>query len=157
MTDPDLPDALALVAEARHTLLEHVLPALSGNARIKALMVANAPGIAARELEAPAPIETPVDLVTAIRAGLHDADPDVFAQVMAAATPRVMVARPAALRQDRPDMRHDGRSVDHTVATCQSRPHRPLRPYNEPALAWPMSKEKFDPYIFSFQSPITSI
>ena len=100
MTDRDLPDALALVAEARHMLLEHVLPALSGDARIKALMVANALGIAARELEAPAPTETPADLVTAIRAGLHDGDPDVFAHLMAAAIARVMVARPAALRHD---------------------------------------------------------
>ena len=100
MTDRDLPDALALVAEARHTLLEHVLPALSGDARIKALMVANALGIAARELEADAPPAPPDGLADAIRRGAHDADPTVFAQLLRDATARVTIARPAALNRD---------------------------------------------------------
>ena len=100
MTERDLPDALALVAEARHTLLEHVLPALSGDARIKALMVANALGIAARELEAPAPPPLTHDLAGAIRAGAHDADAALYATLVAAARARVAVSRPSALRDE---------------------------------------------------------
>ncbi len=44
------PDALELLAIARETLLDAVLPELSGAARYQALMVANALAIARREL-----------------------------------------------------------------------------------------------------------
>jgi hypothetical protein len=46
------PDALELLAVARETLLEAVLPALSGDTRYQALMIANAMAIAIRELTA---------------------------------------------------------------------------------------------------------
>jgi hypothetical protein len=92
----DLPDAAMLVAEARQTLLEHILPALNGDARIKALMVANALGIAARDLAAPPPPDL-AGRVPAIRAGAHDADPALHAALLDAARQRVTVSRPAAL------------------------------------------------------------
>jgi hypothetical protein len=44
------PGALELLAVARETLLEAVLPQLSGDARYQALMIANAMAIASREL-----------------------------------------------------------------------------------------------------------
>jgi hypothetical protein len=94
--DRDLPDAPALVAEARRTLLEHVLPALTGDARIKALMVASALGIASRELAAPAPPSAPAGLAAAIRAGAHDADPALHAALAEAACTRAAIARPAS-------------------------------------------------------------
>lgn len=102
MTDRDLPDAAMLVAEARHTLLEHILPALAGDARIRALMVANALGIAERELAHPAPKTAPPGLLAAIRTGAHDADATLHAALIEAARSRVAVARPAALRDDAP-------------------------------------------------------
>ena len=46
------PDALDLLEVARETLLEAVAPALDGDARYQALMVANAIAIAIRELTA---------------------------------------------------------------------------------------------------------
>jgi len=54
------PDALELIDVARETLLEQVLPELEGDARYRALMIANALGIAHRELasgDAAAPAE----------------------------------------------------------------------------------------------------
>lgn len=44
------PDALELLAIARETLLAQVLPALDGDARYQALMIASAMAIAMREL-----------------------------------------------------------------------------------------------------------
>lgn len=46
------PDAIELIEVARESLLEHVLPALEGEARYHALMIANAMAIALRELGA---------------------------------------------------------------------------------------------------------
>jgi hypothetical protein len=103
----DRPDALALIAEARHTLLEAVLPALSGEPRIAALMVANALGIAERDLAQGAPAAAaaayarlaadPAALVAAIRSGAHDADPAAHAALTEAARARVAASRPGAL------------------------------------------------------------
>ena len=44
------PDALDLLATARETLVEAVIPALEGEVRYQALMVASALGLAEREL-----------------------------------------------------------------------------------------------------------
>ena len=52
------PDALELLAIARETLLEQVLPHLGGDARYQALMIANALAIAQRELRPDAPART---------------------------------------------------------------------------------------------------
>ena len=46
----DVPDAAELLATARETLVEVLLPALSGELRYRGLMVANALAIAAREV-----------------------------------------------------------------------------------------------------------
>ncbi len=48
----DKPDAAGLLAEARRLLRAEVLPGLSGKARFNALMIANALGIAEREVAA---------------------------------------------------------------------------------------------------------
>lgn len=47
----DRPDGAALLAEARRVLLEMLLPLLPADRRLDALMIANAMGIAGRELE----------------------------------------------------------------------------------------------------------
>jgi uncharacterized protein DUF6285 len=46
----DVPDAADLLATARDTLVDELLPALPGERRYTALMIANAMAIAAREL-----------------------------------------------------------------------------------------------------------
>jgi hypothetical protein len=69
-------DAKSLLDIARHTLLADIVPVLSGEARFKALMVANAMAIAAREVHY-GPVKAPGNdaaIVAAIRAGLHDGD-----------------------------------------------------------------------------------
>ena len=48
----DKPDAAGLVAEARRLLRTEILPGLEGKARFNALMIANALGIAEREITA---------------------------------------------------------------------------------------------------------
>ncbi|MEX5340951.1 DUF6285 domain-containing protein [Pseudomonas sp. I2] len=52
------PNAHQLLDIARQTLLEHVLPALSGDLRYQALMIANAMAIAAREGRLEAQVST---------------------------------------------------------------------------------------------------
>ncbi|MBE7245508.1 MAG: hypothetical protein INR63_11185 [Actinomycetospora chiangmaiensis] len=91
---PDHPSGAALLDVARQALLEEVAPALTGRTRYVALMVANAIGIAMREIDGaettaaawartlaliPERGEDPLAaLVTAIRAGTYDADPDLY-------------------------------------------------------------------------------
>ena len=50
----DRPNAAELLTEARRLLLEEVAPNITGDVRFKALMVANAIGIAEREISAEA-------------------------------------------------------------------------------------------------------
>jgi hypothetical protein len=87
---PDHPTGAALLDVARHALLDEVAPSLSGRQRYVALMVANAVGIAMREIEhagatarawesAMAHVDPASDnplaaLVGAIRGGRYDAD-----------------------------------------------------------------------------------
>jgi hypothetical protein len=69
----EVPLGVDLLVIARQTLLDAVIPALSGDARFKALMVANAMAIALREQSAPA--FDAGDLATLardIRAGAYD-------------------------------------------------------------------------------------
>ena len=91
----DEPFGAALLAAARQTLLQEIAPHLEGRRRYHALMVANAIGIAAREIEAGGAAArawerllagaegegraTLDHLVAAIRAGAHDADPHLHA------------------------------------------------------------------------------
>ena len=92
----DKPSGRALLDTARRALLDDVVPGLAGQPRYVALMVANAIGIAARELELAdrsaaawaaalgagrqgTAVETSLELlVEAIRAGRHDADPELY-------------------------------------------------------------------------------
>lgn len=101
----DEPSGAALLDAARRALTDEVIPGLTGRPRYVALMVANAIGIAAREIVesdalnataervlAGAPIET---LVRAIRTGTRDADPDLHATLTVAAESAAQVWKPA--------------------------------------------------------------
>ena len=102
----DEPSGAALLDTARRSLMEEVVPGLSGRPRYVALMVANAIGIAAREIAqadalrakaddvlAGKPVE---DLVQVIRSGARDADPDLHAALTAAVEAAAQVWKPAA-------------------------------------------------------------
>ncbi len=90
----DEPSGAALIEAARRALTEEVVPGLTGRPRYVALMVANALGIAIREIgEAEALADSVegvlgdgtvagaplVGLVRAIREGRRDADPALYA------------------------------------------------------------------------------
>ncbi len=85
----DEPSGAALIEAARRALAEEVVPGLTGRPRYVALMVANALGIAAREIgeagslaSAEAGLLAADDaesLVRAIREGRRDADPALHA------------------------------------------------------------------------------
>ena len=101
----DAPSGTALLEAARRALTEEVVPGLTGRPRYIALMVANAIGIAAREIaEADALHATTervlagnsVDaLIQAIRAGTRDADPDLHAALTGAAETAAEVWKPS--------------------------------------------------------------
>ena len=104
----DEPSGAALLDAARRSLTEEVIPGLTGRPRYVALMVANAIGIAAREIAetdalqaaservlAGAPVEA---LVQAIRAGTRDADPDLHAALTEAAEAAAQVWKPAVAK-----------------------------------------------------------
>jgi len=103
----DDPSGAALLNAARLALTGEVMPALTGRARYVAAMVANAMGIAAREIEqgggaartwdralATAGTATCADLVTAIRAGRHDADPVLYAALAETAAAAAEIWKP---------------------------------------------------------------
>ena len=102
----DEPGALGLLTEAQRTLRERVLPGLTGDARLAALMVASALGMAERELVMGEGARPDVHygagagaaaLVAALRAGRHDGDLDVHARLAQANRLRVGIAKPALL------------------------------------------------------------
>ena len=94
----DRPSGAALLEAARRSLLEEVAPALKGQPRYVALMVANAIGVVAREISEGGRSERAWDavlaeanrqdgetveasltrLVGSIRAGAHDADAALY-------------------------------------------------------------------------------
>lgn len=92
----DRPDARELLEIARATFMAEVLPLLPPDQRLSALMVANALGIAARELSAELPVIPPVT-VADIRAGRHDGDAALHAALLAEAKARVAVSNPRYL------------------------------------------------------------
>jgi hypothetical protein len=104
----DEPSGAALLDAARRALTEEVVPGLTGRPRYVALMVANAIGIAAREIAEAGPLHEsagrvlggePVEaLVGAIRAGARDADPDLHAALTAAAEAAAQVWKPVAAK-----------------------------------------------------------
>ena len=104
----DEPSGAALLDAARRALMEEVVPGLTGRPRYVALMVANAIGIAAREIaQADRLKETSTrllgiagddgldDLVRAIRAGARDADPELHAALRAGADAAAEIWKPA--------------------------------------------------------------
>ena len=114
------PDALALLNEARRSLAEDLLPALGGEQRYLALMIGNALGIAARELESGAGAWSALEralralldapetdgaalarrLTTEIRAGRWDGRPELHAVLLNHAGARLAVTNPKALAED---------------------------------------------------------
>ena len=102
----DEPSGAALLDAARQALTEEVLPGLTGRPRYVALMVANAIGIAAREIAQAERLhatagrvlggQSPAALVAAIRAGGRDADPALHAALTEAADVAADVWKPAA-------------------------------------------------------------
>lgn len=99
MNGMERPDTADLLAIAHATLQAEVIPQLQGDARFKALMVANAMAIALRALAA-APIDDMPEqdaLCAAIRTGLHDADADLAARLLHLAEQRCRISAPKAL------------------------------------------------------------
>jgi hypothetical protein len=99
MSDMEQPDAASLLEIARETLQREVIPQLLGDARFKALMVANAMAIARRAAAQP-PVPDLADapaLVAAIRAGAHDDDAALAARLRAHAEARCRISAPKAL------------------------------------------------------------
>ncbi len=102
----DKPFGAALLDVAHQALTQEIAPALKGQQRYVALMVANAIGIAAREIEQADKVAKAWDralarveqkgegnlegsvsrLVAAIRSGEHDADPALHGALLETAT-----------------------------------------------------------------------
>ncbi len=103
----DSPDGAALLHQARETLLEELLPALSDEARYTALMIARAMAIAARELEGQrGNSDTPAteimadlgaDMVSELRKGRLDADPATHERLLERVRASLVVSNPKAL------------------------------------------------------------
>jgi uncharacterized protein DUF6285 len=109
----DNPSGAALLDVARQALMDEIAPALTGRSRYVVLMVANAIGIAMREIEQGAASAEAWDraletvsgdddpaaaLVQAIRAGWHDADSKLYAALMDTADIAAGIWRPARAR-----------------------------------------------------------
>ncbi|MEX0923910.1 MAG: DUF6285 domain-containing protein [Rhodovibrionaceae bacterium] len=117
----DRPTSKELLDEAFRLLREELAPKLSGGERFKALMIANAVGMAARELEAgEAPLRRElvllqtllgaqegdlVELNARLAAGLRDGafagDEQAYAALLEIAEAKVREVNPKALGQDR--------------------------------------------------------
>ncbi|MBO9549407.1 DUF6285 domain-containing protein [Pseudomonas sp.] len=98
------PHAHELLEIARQTLLEQVLPALSGELRYPALMIANAMAIAARENR--------LDAAASLQEQAH------LAALIDAPAPSLQEARrqlAQAIRQGRHDTPHSARSLVETL------------------------------------------
>ena len=109
---PDHPSGAALLDVARRALLDEVAPTLTGRQRYVTLMVANAIGIAMREIEsaeatasswerALAPLTQAGDdpltaLVAAIRSGSHDGDAGLHEALLGTAAVAAEIWKPAA-------------------------------------------------------------
>ena len=107
----DEPSGAALLDAARRSLMDEVVPGLAGRPRYVALMVANALGIAAREIGEAHGLEAAhtrmiggsdpssdalAALARAIRDGRRDADADLHAALTAAADVAARVWKPSA-------------------------------------------------------------
>lgn len=96
----DRPHGIELLKLARRTLLDQVLPTLPDEQRYNARMIARAMAIAARELEQVSPPDLSIleALAEALRAGRHDGDPAIHAQLLAWVEKRTAISNPAALK-----------------------------------------------------------
>ena len=97
----DRPDAEALIAECRRVLQEELAPGLQGEGRFKALMIANALGMAGRELTAPAEQadgEAAARLVAALRRGEGHGSAETYAALKRDVEGRVAISNPKALK-----------------------------------------------------------
>lgn len=96
----DRPDAAELLAIARATLIAEIVPALSGEQRLTGLMVANALGMAEREMAARAPQPNAEaeaaerTLAGRIRTGACDADRGIHDRLLHDAEARVAISNP---------------------------------------------------------------
>jgi hypothetical protein len=95
----DQPDAKSLIEIARATLNAEVLPLLPADRRLAGLMVANALGIAARDLAAPTAL-APNPSIAGIRSGRHDGDKILYDALLADARQRVAASNPKYLADD---------------------------------------------------------
>ncbi len=95
-----------LIAAVERTLANEVAPAIAGEARFKVLMAASALRMVMRELAARQALDQAASalggedqraLVSAIRAGRHDAEGALHALLTADAEARTSVSRPEAL------------------------------------------------------------
>jgi thiamine kinase-like enzyme len=95
-----------LIAAAERTLASEVAPAIAGEARFKVLMAASALRMVMRELAARQALDQAASalggedqraLVSAIRAGRHDAEGALHSLLIADAEARTSVSRPEAL------------------------------------------------------------
>ena len=93
------PEGLDLLDEAARLLREDLAPTLTGGARYRALLAANAVAMASREAGMAGETQDDAALVAAIRAGAHDGDEAVYGQLLAQAARRAWVADPAALTE----------------------------------------------------------
>lgn len=97
-TPEDRPDAAELLAIIRQVFARDLQPALPPDLRVTGLMVANALGIAERELRLPRPgIIDARPLVHALRAGRHDGDRDLHNILFDDALTRVAATNPRYL------------------------------------------------------------
>lgn len=103
---PDDPCGSALLDAARRALLDEVVPGLEDRPRYVALMVANAIGIASREIAAadsaggagtePVASADLKTLTRSIRAGRHDADAALFEGLRTANAAASAIWKPVA-------------------------------------------------------------
>ena len=95
----DQPDARNLIEIARATLNAEILPLLPADRRLTGLMIANALGIAARELAAQKTAASG-PAIADIRGGRHDSDKTLYDALLDDARRRVAAANPKYLSDD---------------------------------------------------------
>lgn len=93
----EAPTAQGLLDIARATLLNDIVPGLSGDVRFKALMVANAMAIAHRAIAQGPVADLSISTAADIRAGKHDDDLAVAAALLALTEARCRISAPKAL------------------------------------------------------------
>ena len=96
----DRPDGAELLAVARATLLENILPELPQARHYDALMIANAMAMARRDLETRSPAaehNAPQHRASELRAGKRDGDQETYRALLESCIERVRVSQPRSL------------------------------------------------------------